>query len=262
EGDLASANFSEQALTMAGYRAVGPRIARFDILNRLGNQIRQAQKQNEALGRGKKFQIMQEMLAIMGCSYEDMQGVLKSLGFQSETIKAEDLPPAPETVPETPTAPKPESDTIAETASAPIEKKADTPIETGATPEPTLSSESAATPAPVETQIAEASPAKQAAPAPKNRQKDLNIYNHRVEQEDGTTIDAINTEFWFMPRKKPHANNRNKNARQGEGSRGKFKGKRKNTKSDQSYKAKPKPTRNIENSPFAALAALKTDKKD
>ena len=58
---------------MAGYRAVGPRIARFDILNRLGNQIRQAQQQNEALGRGKKFQIMQEMMAIMGCSYEDMQ---------------------------------------------------------------------------------------------------------------------------------------------------------------------------------------------
>jgi len=80
EGDFASVNFSKQALSMAGYSAIGPRIARFDILNRLGNQIRQAQQQNEALGRGKKFQIMQEMLAIMGCSYDDMQGVLKALG--------------------------------------------------------------------------------------------------------------------------------------------------------------------------------------
>jgi len=56
---------------------------------------------------------MQEMMAIMGCSYEDMQGVLKSLGFQSETIKLEDLPPqlqTPETkTPETETAePNPE----------------------------------------------------------------------------------------------------------------------------------------------------------
>ena len=264
EGDLASANFSEQALTMAGYRSVGPRIARFDILNRLGNQIRQAQKQNEALGRGKKFQIMQEMLAIMGCSYEDMQGVLKSLGFQSETIKVEDLPPTPQTASEPITAQGSESDTVAKSVPTSTEAKTDTPITAEPTPELTQTSDAAevSASAPAEIQSAKATPTKQAAPAQKKHQKDLNIYHHRVEQEDGTTIDAVNTEFWFMPRKKIHANNRNKNARQSEGSRGKFKGKRKNTKSDQSYKAKPKPPRNIENSPFAALAALKTDKKD
>ena len=57
EGDFASDNFSPQALSAAGYHAVGPRIARFDILNRLSLQIRQASEQNRQAKRGKGFQI-------------------------------------------------------------------------------------------------------------------------------------------------------------------------------------------------------------
>ncbi len=250
EGDLASENFSEQALTLAGYKAVGPRIARFDILNRLGNQIRQAQKQNEALGRGKKFQIMQEMLAIMGCGYEDMQGVLKALGFQSETIEIEDLPPAPE---------QKTDKEIIDVAVADNDKTK--PISTSA--DSVITENSAAETA----QITEANENKQAAapekkspPKQSKRDKELNIYHHRAEQEDGTTAEVLNTEFWYMPRKKPQFKPRNKNARQGGGTKGKFKGKRK--PSEQNYTPKVRPARKAENSPFAALAALKDNKKD
>ncbi|WP_026942438.1 helicase-related protein [Hellea balneolensis] len=242
EGEFASENFSQQALTLAGYKAVGPRIARFDILNRLGNQIRQAQKQNEALGRGKKFQIMQEMLAIMGCGYEDMQGVLKALGFQSETIKAEDLPPAPENATDKPVADEPKP--VATTSDVPEAKEAIT--ETAPTPE---TPETSVTTASVTTQ-----------PAKKNkRDKELSIYHHRAEQEDGTTAEVLNTEFWYMPRKKPQFKPRNQNSRHGGNAKGKFKGKRKSA--EQGYKPKPKPARKLEDSPFAALAALK-NKKD
>ena len=84
EGELASKNFSEQALALAGYKAIGPRIARYDILNRLGQQFREALGQS---GVPRKFQIMQEMLAILGCTYEEMQGVLQHMGFKSENIE-------------------------------------------------------------------------------------------------------------------------------------------------------------------------------
>ncbi len=256
EGDFASENFTPQALSMAGYRAVGPRIARFDILNRLGNQIRQAQQQNEALGRGKKFQIMQEMMAIMGCSHENMQGVLKSLGFESETIKLEDLPPPPETA-ETKTseaeASKPALDSIENTktvtASAPTSAPADKDTETK-----TVQETSSEVVPDVET--------KPTPPRQNKAPKPLNIYHHRNVLEDGTSIDVANTEFWYMPRRKPAYKPRDKNA-QGKGRpQNKFKAKRKGPNQDKPYTPKPKPERKIENSPFAALAALKTGKKD
>ena len=263
EGDFASENFSPQALSMAGYRAVGPRIARFDILNRLGNQIRQAQQQNEALGRGKKFQIMQEMMAIMGCSHEDMQGVLKSLGFESETIKLEDLPPSPETdkaeTAESVT-PEPEIDAPAKSAVDTPEKTktviapAPAPAEPETNTEPKTDSE---TP-PKVTPDAETKPS---APRQKKAPKPLHIYNHREVLEDGTSKDVPNTEFWYMPRRKPNYKPRDKNSHGKGRPQNKFKGKRKGPQ-NKSYTPKPQPARKIEDSPFAALAALKNNKKN
>ena len=255
DGDLASENFSKQALSMAGYRAVGPRIARFDILNRLGNQIRQAQQQNEALGRGKKFQIMQEMLAIMGCNYEDLQGVLRSLGFQSETIKIEDLPSVPK--PSAPEAvPLETLDPITDNVKA-AEPASETPAKPSET-ETTTDIAAADTSAPEAPQTnVKPSPARHKKPP-----KPLNIYHHREVREDGTTTDIINTEFWFMPRRKPTFKPRDRNAKAGGRPQGKFKAKHKGPRRDDSFKIKPKTARKVEDSPFAALAALKNPKKD
>ena len=259
EGDFSSEHFSPQALSMAGYRAVGPRIARFDILNRLGNQIRQAQEQNEALGRGKKFQIMQEMMAIMGCSYDDMRGVLKSLGFESETIKLEDFPPPPdtsETAASTPTEISADltpttSDTVKEeTAVQTTASAADTPVEN-------VAETASDTPPNDEATDTEAKPS---SPRPKRPPKPLHIYHHREILEDGTSKYITNTEFWFMPRRKPTFKPRNKNTHGKGRAQNKFKGKRKGSKQDKNYTSKP--ARKLEDSPFAALAALKNDKKD
>lgn len=256
-GDFASENFSKQALSMAGYRAVGPRIARFDILNRLGNQIRQAQQQNEALGRGKKFQIMQEMMAIMGCSHEDMQGVLKSLGFESETIKLEDLPPAPEaSTSETGDAetPKP-TETAVKPATETTEAEE---IKTETIASDTEKAENAESDNPAGTP--EKAEVKPAPPRQKKAPKNLNIYHHRETLEDGTSKDIINTEFWYMPRRKPTFKPRDRNAHGKSRPQNKFKGKRKGPKNEKTYAAKP--ARKPEDSPFAALAALKNGKKD
>lgn len=257
DGEFASTNFSEQALSMAGYRAVGPRIARFDILNRLGNQIREAQAQNEALGRGKKFQVMQEMLAIMGCTYQEIRGVLTALGFQSEIIKPEDLPPVPENSKEAPASeplPAAAPEALVPESDIPSTKTTDAPPSEATAEVKTNDKAEGEAETPLTTPVKN---------APKAR-KQLHIYHHREVQEDGTTIDIINSEFWHMPRRKPAQKPRPKFDNRNGASQGKFKGKRKGKgpQQDNAYKPKPKPARKIEDSPFAALAALKNPKKD
>jgi len=258
--------------------AVGPRIARFDILNRLGNQIRQAQQQNEALGRGKKFQIMQEMMAIMGCSYEDMKGVLKSLGFESETIKLEDFPPIAENEAQETEAPNsnpPEAETNiakattqgskAPSADARDDANTEAPqkAETGEAKSSCETADEAKTEAVTPSENTTPSEVKPSPPRQKKPPKPLHIYHQREVLEDGTSKDITNTEFWYMPRRKPAFKPRDKNAYGKARSQNKFKGKRKGPKQDKNYTPKPKmPNRKPENSPFAALAALKNGKKD
>ena len=194
----------------------------------------------------------------MGCSYEDMQGVLKSLGFQSETIKLEDLPPqlqTPETkTPETETAePNPE---VAAEPVADVVTPAETETAEVSAPNDTESKAVAETPSSDPTK-AEPTPSQL---RPKKQVKPLNIYHHRETLEDGTSKDIANTEFWFMPRRKPAYKPRDKNAHNRGGHSNKFKGKRKGPKQNKTHT--PKPPRKLEDSPFAALAALKNDKRD
>ncbi len=250
EGDLASANYSEQALSLAGYRAVGSRIIRFDILNRLSFIIREAQDQFKRTktpeARGHKFQVMAEMLALLGSTYDDVRAVLTALGYKSEisetSLTKESAPAAlemPETAPDSGAPSKPEDKTDA----GPEEKTAHSDI-----------SEPAKTPQ------AEPPAAPQRKTQPK---KSLSLYHHRVTDESGVTTEIENLEYWYFPSRgqkgfKP-------------GGRGKpaFKGKRDKTGSKgpkprpgAPKNNKPPTQKQVENSPFAALAALKTPKKD
>jgi|GEM_PF-109720 len=75
--------YSEASLNMAGYSRRGPRIIRLDILARLHQMIIQA---NEKFGE-RKFIIAQEMMSLLGCSYEDFQQVLIALGYESHEVE-------------------------------------------------------------------------------------------------------------------------------------------------------------------------------
>ena len=251
EGELASSGFSQQALSLAGYRAVGGRIIRFDILNRLSFLIRQAQDQFKTTktpeARGLKFQIMAEMLALLGSTYEDVQAVLTALGYKSETSETR-LTRAP--TPEIPEAPKSEA-AAAEPVAAPEAASAKTtaseaeapetkPSDTGA---PTISAAAAAPPAPRKTYA----------------KKPLTLYNHRITDEAGVTTEVENLEYWFFPTRgqkgfKPSG--RGKPAFNGKGKKGP------KPRRDAPRNPKPPTQKQVENSPFAALAALKNPKKD
>ena len=228
EGDFSSDKFSPHALSAAGYHAVGPRIARFDILNRLSLQIRQAVEQTRDAKRGNGFQIMQEMLAIMGCSYDELQGVLTALGFKSEK---RDL-----------------TETTSESQSSIGTPNQITPAQPSPTTKVSLATEASDTTS--EPNVADA---KTTAKPIKKQAKTLSVYNHRETQADGTTIEVPNNEFWKLPaRQKSSKNNQPRKNRE-------IKLRQKNKKRPKEFKS-PTPKRNVENSPFAALAALKGDK--
>lgn len=255
EGELASSGFTQQALSLAGYRAVGTRIIRFDILNRLSFIIREAQDQFKKTktpeARGHKFQVMAEMLALLGSTYEDVQGVLTALGYKSEVAETS-LTIAPES--EAPEAAKAEP---APKPAAETEPEAAAPV---GTPE-AATSEAATSEAPkADTPKPEAPKPAPRKPQPK---KSLSLYHHRVTNEAGVTSEVENLEYWHFPTRgqkgfKPGGKS---------GGRGKpaFKGKTgkgPNPHRGAPKSAKPPTQKQVENSPFAALAALKNPKKD
>jgi len=289
DGDLAADKFTDEAIALGGYRTCGPRIIRFDILNRLAGLVRQAQREAGT----RRFQIMQEMLALLGCTFDEMRGVLTALGYESQTLedeKEDGLRPeltAPVSdrfmsvtnkvyrKPPPDAAPAPvqaSTDKAATPENVKTGVKAETPAGETQPPAPKTESETSPeanpttnseirpeTPPPVETQPdAKASENKPPAKPKKSGPRALNIYHLRTTHEDGTVTEEQNREFWFMP----------------------FKGKKPQRYSDQrqdhkkSYrKDKPKRDPNkprapkygkrerikAEDSPFAALAALKKD---
>ena len=76
-----------------GFHVCGGRAVRIDILERLGDQIRplvswkpdgeSAEPPAGALGGGA-FKVQPDMMAILGCSQEELNGVLKALGYRLE----------------------------------------------------------------------------------------------------------------------------------------------------------------------------------
>ncbi len=265
EGDLASKNFSEQALALAGYKAIGPRIARYDILNRLGQQFREALGQS---GVPRKFQIMQEMLAILGCTYEEMQGVLQHMGFKSENIEtAGTQPPIDENNADKSKAETPDGDDKTEAAkTAPTDEVSPVPKE-DETPQ-TLPDESETNTAVdvISEAEAEAMPKKKKKRKWRKGPQPLHVYLVRETREDGTSFGLPNYEYWFMDYRKPvrgkqPGQGRPQGQAQGQDSKkrpAKNKPRKDRPHDTAAYNAPAPRKRKFEDSPFAALAALKT----
>jgi ATP-dependent RNA helicase SUPV3L1/SUV3 len=271
DGDLKSDNFGPEALSLAGYKAVGPRIVRFDILNRLATQIRDAQGQFEdvAIEKPKRptFQIMSEMLAILGASLDETRGVLLALGFKPFTAdapleKPADLAPqeaAPtETPVENPTSANPEKEATDAAAPTPTPDTSDTPDT------PDISATVAPSgPASTSPPVSDAKPAKRT----RSRQRaPLNVYVPREQLEDGTSRDVPSLEYWTLPaRQKRPQQGQHKGGKKHQGGKsfrksGGSKGKR-GSGSNYAAGKSSRPSKSLKNSPFAALAALKDQSK-
>jgi ATP-dependent RNA helicase SUPV3L1/SUV3 len=79
---------------LAGYRLLGPRAVRVDILERLADLIRPtihwkpgSELPDGAFGGGK-FIVTPAMMSILGATADDMEAVLKGLGYKHEPMDA------------------------------------------------------------------------------------------------------------------------------------------------------------------------------
>ena len=100
---------------LLGFKPVGKRVVRIDILERLGDAIREAMSwrplsaapKPEGHVDGSCFRVAPNMTSLLGCSNEDMAEVLATLGFRKDR-----RPPPPELeAPQTPEAGAAASDT-------------------------------------------------------------------------------------------------------------------------------------------------------
>jgi ATP-dependent RNA helicase SUPV3L1/SUV3 len=115
-----------------GYRPSGQRAVRIDMLERLAGLIRTARNE----GGREGFEATSQMMSLVGCSGEDFEAILRSLGFRKHVVKKKVAPKekaappensesqqapveaAPETETATAPAPQTDADTAAESAGA------------------------------------------------------------------------------------------------------------------------------------------------
>lgn len=91
---------------LVGYRECGDRVVRIDMLERLSDMIRPLvfwKPEGEDAARpagsiaGGGFTVTPDMMSLVGCSGEEFSAILRTLGFQAERRKIVTAAPAPET---------------------------------------------------------------------------------------------------------------------------------------------------------------------
>jgi ATP-dependent RNA helicase SUPV3L1/SUV3 len=91
-------SFDKEFYRLAGYRNLGRRAVRVDILERLADLIRPAVNWKPGLGArpdgaydGQVFMVTPPMLSILGATPDDMEEILKGLGYRAEPKPAEEV---------------------------------------------------------------------------------------------------------------------------------------------------------------------------
>ncbi len=195
---VADPTFERMFYKLAGFRFLGKRAVRIDILERLADLIRPllqwkpgSTPRPDGAYDGRRFVATTAMLSILGATPDDMEEILKGLGYRADAVKAEeaqaflagqDVGPATAAAAPAPAGDAPESseaddadtsDASAETApteaaaeTAPAETAAETaPAEALAT-EPVASEEAPAEQAPAGEATDEAKAAETGEPKP------------------------------------------------------------------------------------------------
>jgi ATP-dependent RNA helicase SUPV3L1/SUV3 len=90
--------FDKSFYKLAGYRNLGRRAVRIDILERLADLIRPATNWKPGLGQrpdgaydGQSFMVTPPMMSILGATADDMEEILKGLGYRAEPKPAADV---------------------------------------------------------------------------------------------------------------------------------------------------------------------------
>ena len=248
---------------LAGYRALGCKAVRVDILERLADFIRPAiswrynaekpTKRPAGAWNGVGFMITTDMLSILGATHDDMADVLRGLGYKAESMATEKVERKLAEWDGVTATEEKKSDTATETAEKTTEVPAVERIETPGTASP-----EAATTAPAESQPAEpisnevAEPVKSEAPA--------------VELEEAPKPIDIWRPVGRDNRSRNHGSGlkgrENVGKKDVKGKDGPGKGKPPHRGGDRKHRKPPPAEKPLDpDSPFAKLAALKDSMK-
>ncbi len=135
---LADPDFEREFYRLAGYRLLGRRAVRIDILERLADLIRPALQWKPGNGTppagahdGSSFLVTPAMLSLLGATADDMVEILKALGYRGEPVEVQvasdgqaETEARPAAVAETPAGPG-ESDAASDAPAAPVEAAAE-----------------------------------------------------------------------------------------------------------------------------------------
>ncbi len=95
---VVDAEFDKTFYRLAGYRNLGRRAVRVDILERLADLIRPATSWKPGLGPrpdgaydGQSFMVTPPMMSILGATADDMEEILKGLGYRAEPRPAQEV---------------------------------------------------------------------------------------------------------------------------------------------------------------------------
>ena len=95
---VVDATYEKEFYRLAGYRLLGRRAVRVDILERLADLIRPALSWRPGRGKrpegafdGAAFIVIPPMMSILGATAEDMEEILKGLGYRGEPRPAADV---------------------------------------------------------------------------------------------------------------------------------------------------------------------------
>jgi ATP-dependent RNA helicase SUPV3L1/SUV3 len=228
-----------------GYRPSGERAVRIDMLERLAQQIRSARNGPD----GKDgFIATSQMMSLVGCSGEDFEGILRSLGYRKHAVKRLIAPPAAE--PATP---------------APVDAPVESALDAAASAAVAAAPEVAAPAAEASSDLAPAETPQVAAPAAGPGGNEVEVMVWRMAPRRPPTAGK-------RPQKRPEqrdpkspeAARRPKDARDNRPPRREKRDEKKPHRNDDApprqYSSAPRRDRGPDpNSPFAVLAALKAN---
>lgn len=264
----------------SGYRPSGARAVRIDMLERLAGQIRNDRKNSR-----EGFEATSQMMSLVGCSGDEFESILKSLGYKKSTVKRKR--PALETQPAPASEPQTQGETQSQATPATSDESTTADIKETPPPAP---AEAQATP-PTTTPASEtsvevnitAAANENAAPASPTPEVPAPVEDTAPAKDNAAVEgDEIEVTLWrFAPKRPPvkkHANRRD--GAKGAQNKGRpAKGKNANAgnrktapKTNSPYKGAPKKGaeghaprhRKVAdpNSPFAVLAGLKDNSPD
>ena len=123
---------------VCGYRICGPRVVRIDMLERLADLVRDRvfwkprfpdDVRPAGSVEGGGFTIVADMMSLVGCSGEEFQGILQSLGFRTQKKKIRRPAVAPPATAATPVEAAPVAEAPTETTGAAGESVVEPPPE-------------------------------------------------------------------------------------------------------------------------------------